>query len=436
MIAPKAEHIPLERVRVLQRRLYSSAKAEPKRRYGVLYDKVCRRDVLGAAWQQVSRNGGCAGVDKETIPWIEEYGVEKYLDEIREALANGTYHPDLILRAYIAKSDGRKRPLGIPTVTDRVVQAAAKIVVEPLFEADFEESSHGFRPQRGAHDAIRQIEACLRRGYQWVVDVDLKSYFDTIPHEPLLGLVQKRVSDPRLLRLIRWWLKVGILEDGTVYCPEAGTPQGGVMSPLLSNIYLHEVDRAWKQRAPRAQIVRYADDLVILCPTEADARREHAALQAVVTALGLVLNAEKTRVVAVREGFDFLGFSFRRGEFERGGKRRETTIKVPRARAISAALTRIKETVQKIPLGETVAVAVEAVNRRLAGWVNYFRIANCAAAVKRLVWHATEQLRIFLRRKYQRKRCRQSRRWPDSYFHVHLGLHTITDLLGGKGAEC
>lgn len=428
--------IPLERVRKLQRRLYSSAKADPKKSYGVLYDKVYRRDVLQVAWRQVAGNRGSAGVDQQSIEWIKGYGVEKYLEEIGEALNNETYYPKLIRRAYIDKSDGRKRPLGIPTVTDRVVQAAAKIVMEPLFEADFEDSSHGFRPRRNAHDAIHQIDELLRRGYRWVVDVDFEKYFETIPQEPLMQLVQRRVHDPKLLRLVRGWLKAGILEDGAVNYPETGTPQGGVLSPLLSNIYLHEVDREWRERCPRAQMVRYADDLVILCPTEADAQCEHAALQAAAQKLGLRLNAEKTRVVATREGFDFLGFSFRRGFYVRNGKQREIIIKVPRSRAIKTALARLKDAVKRVPLGEVVVKAVQAVNRRLRGWINYFRIGNVEAVVRRLVWHAGRQLRVFLRRKYHRKRCQNGQRWPDSYFHQHLGLYTVTQLLGKGGAQC
>jgi RNA-directed DNA polymerase len=321
-------------------------------------------------------------------------------------------------------------------VTDRVVQAAVKLVIEPLFEADFAESSYGFRPQRGAHDAIRRIDGLWRRGYRWVVDVDLKSYFDTIPRKPLMERVQRRVRDPKLLRLIRGWLAAGILEDGAVSYPDAGTPQGGVLSPLLSNIYLHEVDQEWQQRGVRAQLVRYADDLVIVCPTEAVARAEYAHLQTVVRALGLTLNTEKTRVVAMREGFEFLGFSYRRGEYARGGKRRETLIKVPRARAVKAIQARLKQVVQTVPLGEAVTEAVSAVNRSLHGWVRYFRISNAEAAVKGLVWHATRQLRVFLRRKYQRKRSQHGRRWPDTYFHEHLGLCTVRELLGRQGAQC
>lgn len=437
MIAPKAQHIPRderERVRVLQRRLYSSAKADPVRRYGVVYEKVYRLDVLREAWQRVSRKDGCAGVDHCSIQWIEQSGVEKYLQEIREALATQRYRPEPILRTYLEKPDGRQRPLGIPTVTDRVVQMAVKLVIEPLFEADFKDCAYGFRPKRSAHDAIKQIDVCLKRGYSWVVDVDIERYFDTIPHEPLMELVKRRVSDPKLLRLIRRWLQASVLEDGELQPTERGTPQGGVLSPLLSNIYLHEVDRRWQARAPRAQLVRYADDLVILCPSEAVAQCEAVWLREVLGSMGLKLNEPKTRVVATCEGFDFLGFSYRLGQYRRGGKQRETMIKVPRARAITGIQARVKEAVKRIPLGKTVAEAIAVVNRTLEGWANYFLPSNLKTALKRVLWHTTREMRLFLRRKYQRKRSQYSCRWPDGYFHAKLGLYTISQLLWRKEA--
>jgi len=427
---------PLTWVRLWQRRLYSSAKADPQRTFGVLYDKVCDFAVLYEAWLRVSANGGAAGVDGRSIEQIREDGVVKFLEELQQKLRQGTYQPEPIRRTYIPKPDGRQRPLGIPTVTDRVAQMAVKLVIEPLFEADFLDCSHGFRPRRNAHQAIRAIERGWRVGLRWVVDVDLQSYFDTIPHGRLLQLVRRRVHDPRIMGWIRSWLKAGVLDAGTLNYPEAGTPQGGVLSPLLANIYLHEVDRRWQRKGPRVRLVRYADDMVLLCVSETEARREHAQLQAVIESLGLRLNDVKTHVVAMREGFDFVGFSFRRGQYRRAGKQRETLIKVPRTRAIKSALANIKQAVKAVPLGEAVPVAVQAVNRRLRGWVNYFRISNARPTVKRLVWHATRQLRLFLRRRYQRKGSQYSRRWTDAYFHDHLGLYRVDELLGRKVAKC
>jgi group II intron reverse transcriptase/maturase len=254
------------KVRVLQRNLYLAAKTNPKRKFGVLYDKVCREDVLLAAYVQVKANKGAPGIDHQNFDDIEQgIGVAQYLSNIREKLINKRYKPLPVRRVYIPKPDGSLRPLGIPIITDRVVQAAVKIVIEPLFEAIFKDCSYGFRPQKSAHLALREIYKWLNFGCRWVVDADLKSYFDTIPHDKLLLSVRSKVIDHSVVKLIELWLKAGVMEDMQVRANTTGTPQGGVISPLLANLYLHWLDQTWEkkgfgERIHDAHLVRYADD--------------------------------------------------------------------------------------------------------------------------------------------------------------------------------
>lgn len=423
MSAFRASAVDVEKVKVLQRKLYCAAKAAPERKFHSLYDKIYRKDVLALAWTRVSRNGGSCGVDYKSIGQIRKEGVETFLDELHHELKEGRYDPVAIRRVYIPKPNGDKRPLGIPTVKDRVAQMAAKLFMEPIFEADFMDGSYGFRPKRSAHQALGVVHQ-KSNFMKWVVDVDLKGYFDTIPHVELINRVKGRVYEKSLIHLIRRWLKADIMDNGALSKPESGSPQGGVLSPLLSNIYLNEVDKAWQ--SADGHYTRYADDIVIQCYSKEQAEKALSKLTVMLTDLGLTLNEEKTCIRHVEEGFDFLGFTFKEA-FNKVTKRK-VRIKFPRPKSMKSIRLRIKEKVKSMPLGMDLREVIAHVNPMLRGWANYFKVGNSSQAADSLTNYACQQLRIFWRRRHQCKRIAGTKIWKNGFFY-EKGLCFVPSLL-------
>jgi RNA-directed DNA polymerase len=414
--------------RQLQRALYRAAKASATRRFHALHDKVSRADILRRAWQEVQANAGAAGVDGQTIRAIEQQGVDGFLAELATDLRQGKYRPQPVRRVFIPKADGSQRPLGIPTVRDRVAQAAAKVVLEPIFEADFRDSSYGFRPKRNAHQAIERVRQGVNSGGNWVVDADITAFFDRIDSAVLVKLVERRISDRRMLKLIRQWLAVGVLADGAFLPSEQGVPQGSVISPLLANVALHELDRLWEDHCrPLGQLIRYADDLVVLCGTEAQAQEGLRRVGAILARLGLSLHPEKTRVVFVgdgRDGFDFLGFHCRKVESWRW-RGRQYLHRWPCRRAMQRVRDRIKAiTAPRSRLREPVQTLVAELNRLLRGWGAYFRVGNASRHFAQVDNYVRERVALFLSKKTHRSgRNWQRHNWA---FFQQLRLYRLS----------
>jgi RNA-directed DNA polymerase len=368
-----------EKVRDFQNRLYLTAKADRKRKFYAMYDKIYRKDILEEAWKRVKRNGGAGGIDKVSIIDVKAYGEEKLLDEIAEELRTEKYRCKPVRRTYIPKADGKKRALGIPTIKDRIVQMAAKIVMEPLFEADFQPCSYGFRPKRSALQAMDRIfEAADKGGALWVIDADIKDYFGSISHDKLLLLVEQRITDRKVLKLIKGWLKAGVLEAGQYSESTVGAPQGGVISPLLSNIYLNYFDVYWNKRFGHlGELVRYADDFVILCKRKAQAEEALKAVKGIMNKLELTLHSEKTRLVDMyfgKDSFDFLGFNNRFQRFRnKSWKWYWTLQQVPSKKAMKKMRANIKEVFSSpSKLLWSMEEMVKLLNPKIIGMRNYY----------------------------------------------------------------
>jgi RNA-directed DNA polymerase len=399
-----------DQVERLRKKLYEKAKQEPDFRFYSLYDKVCWAETLHRAYRQAKANAGAAGVDGVRFEDIEAYGEDRWLAELRQELVEETYHPQPVRRVMIPKPGGGERPLGIPTIRDRVAQTAVVLLLEPIFEADFEDNVYAYRPERSAHDALAEVRKRLYGGQQHVVDADVTQYFDTIPHAELLQSVARRVADGKILRLLKLWLKSPVEErDGGGNRRmtggkkgKRGTPQGGVVSPLLANIYINRLLRHWRKTGASerlGQIVSYADDFVIVCASHRQAEESLALVSRWLKKLGLTIHPTKTRLCHAREEpFDFLGYTFGPVRHWRTGKRFLS------ARPSKKAQKRLKGKINALlPRGNPTPwpELLVRLNRLLSGWAEYFSFGYTVQADEAVGWHVRERVRRFLCRRHK-----------------------------------
>lgn len=434
-------------IRTLQRKLYAKAKQEPAYRFYALYDKLSRADILSHAWRLVRANRGSPGVDGIGFEAIENgIGVDSFLRNLAQDLKDKTYRAQPVRRVMIPKADGSQRPLGIPTLRDRVAQMAMKLILEPIFEADFCPNSYGFRPRKSAHDAVDDIADKLWAGDTQVIDADLSKYFDSIPHAKLLAVVAERIVDGGVLALIKQWLKAPVIgedENGTKKtvgggkANRKGTPQGGVISPLLANCYLHILDRLWQRHHLRykhqAHIVRYADDFVVLCRNGVEEPLK--AVRHILDRLGLSLNEAKTHIVdANQASFNFLGFTIRMNRGMRTGKPYAHVC--PSEKSLTKIRTKLTELTQRNLTPLPLDTIVENVNRSLRGWANYFHYRNSNQAMEKVKLHAEQRLRKHLMKRHKVKdRGIGEGRFPSVNLYRRYGLYKVPTQAGWKSAH-